>query len=212
MDNIVARKVCVICGVEKELSDFYKHRKAKFGVANQCKPCANIIRAKYYKSHSSKLKAQSNEYYLLNRERVLHRIKEKYKENPEIVKKRARDWNVNNKEKKVEKSHKWYLDNTERTKKNVVIWQKNNPEKLKAHRRNRRAREKGSGLKISSKQWEILLEQYECRCLRCGKVGIKLTMDHVLPLSLGGEHRIENIQPLCKPCNSAKGTKYIDYR
>ena len=49
-------------------------------------------------------------------------------------------------------------------------------------------------------------------CLCCGKIDVALTMDHVIPLSKGGEHNISNIQPLCGICNSKKNTKAIDYR
>ncbi len=45
-------------------------------------------------------------------------------------------------------------------------------------------------------EWYALCVQYEFRCLRCGKNDIKLTVDHVVPLSQGGSHSIENLQPL----------------
>jgi 5-methylcytosine-specific restriction endonuclease McrA len=36
-------------------------------------------------------------------------------------------------------------------------------------------------------------------------------MDHIKPLSKGGEHVYDNIQPLCHSCNSAKGVREIRY-
>jgi 5-methylcytosine-specific restriction endonuclease McrA len=48
-------------------------------------------------------------------------------------------------------------------------------------------------------------------CLACGTTE-DLSVDHVIPLSLGGSKRIENIQPLCRTCNSEKGATVRDYR
>lgn len=43
-------------------------------------------------------------------------------------------------------------------------------------------------------------------CPRCGRrePEIKLTRDHIRPLSRGGLNVPENIQPLCGECNQAK--------
>jgi 5-methylcytosine-specific restriction endonuclease McrA len=46
----------------------------------------------------------------------------------------------------------------------------------------------------------------------CCKQEKPLTIDHVVPLSLGGSNSIDNLQPLCHQCNSRKGTRIIDYR
>lgn len=54
--------------------------------------------------------------------------------------------------------------------------------------------------------------KYNYSCLRCNKKDIELTIDHIIPLSKGGSNNIDNIQPLCRSCNSLKGTKVIDYR
>lgn len=58
-------------------------------------------------------------------------------------------------------------------------------------------------------EWETLKAQYNWTCLGCRKseAEVKLTKDHIVPLLRGGTDNIENIQPLCQPCNSKKGTK-----
>jgi 5-methylcytosine-specific restriction endonuclease McrA len=34
-----------------------------------------------------------------------------------------------------------------------------------------------------------------------------MTIDHILPRSLGGKDNIENLQPMCNTCNAKKGNK-----
>ena len=87
-----------------------------------------------------------------------------------------------------------------------------NPDKNTQYNQNRRARIVASGGSISSAEWHMVKNTYGNKCLRCGRSDVKLTMDHVIPLSVGGSHTIENIQPLCSSCNSWKNTKTIDYR
>ena len=37
----------------------------------------------------------------------------------------------------------------------------------------------------------------------------KLTLDHILPKSLGGLFHEANLQAMCAPCNSAKGSRPV---
>lgn len=62
-------------------------------------------------------------------------------------------------------------------------------------------------------EWESLKAKYNWTCPACIKrePEIRLTLDHIVPLSKGGSNNIENIQPLCSLCNSRKNNKTIKY-
>lgn len=44
------------------------------------------------------------------------------------------------------------------------------------------------------------------KCLHCG-TRRKLTIDHIIPVALGGPNELSNYQTLCRRCNSRKGVK-----
>jgi 5-methylcytosine-specific restriction endonuclease McrA len=79
-------------------------------------------------------------------------------------------------------------------------------------RAQRRAASYGyAGEHFTEEEWLDLLDAFGHRCLRCG-ADEDLSVDHVVPLSLGGSNAIENIQVLCVPCNIEKGVEVRDYR
>lgn len=82
-----------------------------------------------------------------------------------------------------------------------ISWQKN------LHNRRKRTAE-GSH---TYGEWENLKKQYGFTCPICLKKEpeIKLTEDHIIPVSKGGSDYIENIQPLCMKCNLIKHDKLI---
>ncbi len=66
-----------------------------------------------------------------------------------------------------------------------------------------RNRRKYKSVEFPYKEWTALLERLGHACQMCGKVG-RMTIDHIVPYSKGGELHISNLQPLCKSCNSRK--------
>ena len=90
-------------------------------------------------------------------------------------------------------------------------WRRTHPEHKLLLGHQRRARIRGTGGVVTDKEWEDIKALYGPACLCCREVK-PLTMDHVIPISVGGQHAAENIQPLCLSCNSRKKDKTIDYR
>ncbi len=58
---------------------------------------------------------------------------------------------------------------------------------------------------------KLLFDRDGKHCQRCEETK-DLTIDHIFPLSAGGENDMSNFQILCRKCNSSKGTNSTDYR
>lgn len=85
-------------------------------------------------------------------------------------------------------------------------WKRRNPEAVIAHSLTRYARLRGApGGRFTVAEWNALKALYGQRCAYCKKRR-RLTQDHVIPVSKGGAHTIQNIVPACQRCNSKKGT------
>ena len=79
------------------------------------------------------------------------------------------------------------------------------------YERRRKAVKRANGGSYKIEDWQEMCELVEGRCLACGEL-LSLTLDHIVPLSVGGMNNLDNLQPLCASCNSSKGTKTMDYR
>ena len=57
---------------------------------------------------------------------------------------------------------------------------------------------------------EYLLAKWNRRCVYCGRSGVPLEIDHVVPRSRGGSNRVSNLVLSCHSCNQAKGNRPIE--
>lgn len=92
-------------------------------------------------------------------------------------------------------------------------WRNGISETLENYWGRRRLRMKNAEGSHTQQEWEDLKKEYNYMCLCCKRVEpeIKLTKDHIIPVSKGGSNYIENLQPLCQSCNSIKYTKAINF-
>jgi hypothetical protein len=196
-NNIMKR--CTKCNIEKELTEFYKHKDGKDGFHTQCKSCAK----EYIKQNKEKVK----EYYQQNKERIKEYKKKWHQQNKEIVNKRAKEWNKQNNKRRNERER-------ERKKTDTLY-------KMKVNLRTRTSYAfKNKGYPKNSKTQEMLGVDWEvCKAHieKQFKKGMNWDnqgewhIDHIIPLaSANTEQELKklchysNLQPLCAEENLSK--------
>lgn len=148
---------------------------------------------KYRESHPEYViqeRLRRKEHYRLNREVYADRWKRYYSENKESLRKRGRDRYHLNKKYYQTKWRNYYQT----------------PKGQLASRRashKRRASECGVAHTLTTEQWDSALDYFDNRCAYCGEDG-KMTQDHFVPVSKGGDYADGNIVPACGPCNYSK--------
>ena len=159
-------------------------------------------------------KDMSQRSYQKNRERYLEKHRQYRASNRQLIRQRSRTFYENNRDKVLAWQRERYAQNPERHNQLVRSWHSRNRDKRLGYLHARRARKLANGGTYTTSEWRALKAQYDHRCLCCGKQepDIRLTIDHVIPLSKGGSNDIGNIQPLCRKCNQSKSAKAIDYR
>jgi hypothetical protein len=144
------------------------------------------------------------------------------KNNPEKHQQFSRNWGIKNPEKKKEIHDQWYKKNSQQHIKNVTNWQNNNPGKKKSYAiktQNKRRAVKKMSSHVPYTVEEVLLKYSTC-CHVCkkeidfnlprsvGKLGWENSfhIDHLIPISKGGNDTIENVRPSHGLCNLRKGS------
>ena len=169
----------------------------------------------------SKEKERSRRYYLAHKKEVLDYSLKYRKEHAED--RRAYDhfryhnnperkaatlaWQKEHPEQNIKRCREWRKQNPDYPR----IRYKENPEYMKSQVNKRRTLKSKAGGSYTAEQFKFLCEINGNKCLCCNKSKV-LTADHVIPVSKNGTSNIDNIQPLCRPCNTRKMTKCTDYR
>lgn len=86
---------------------------------------------------------------------------------------------------------------------NIVRFQ-NEGERAEFH--NVRAKKRGAAGTLKTEEWEALRAAFGGNCAYCGS-GYRLVLEHVRPLSCGGDTSVGNCVPACWACNQSKGMK-----
>ncbi len=214
-------KACTKCKKVKPLDDFYVKKTASDGRVSWCAECTRARRRAYGKANRAKETAQSAQWRAENKARHDEYMKKWRAENRDAIREHDKKWRDSNRE------LKRALDRAFRAKNAEAIRQKraDNIEFHKERERRYRAssnahaqrERKRRAAKMGSEVGPIDLDAlWTGMCGICGGEmdrdlpwpdPMSKSIDHILPLSLGGGHTQENLQYAHLFCNVSKGNR-----
>lgn len=165
----------------------------------------------YFQKNKERLNARRRARYAENSEKVLEQGRKYRERNRKLCNARAKDY----RERNPEVYREWKNKNPDYEK----TWRENNRESRKMTEARRRARK--LGLAYEKFTDVDVLSKWGDNCHICGAVvdldaprrcgwkgwELGLHLDHVIPLSGGGTHTLENVKPAHGICNTRKSWK-----
>lgn len=191
-------RACISCGVGLS-ADAHGNRK-------RCEKCAVEHSQEYARKKAS-------DWYYANTDRAHTSAKNWRAANPEKMKAYHATWlaKPGNKEKAKTWVSAWCKSHRDRMHEYWQRWYIENQDVLRevACDRARLRAALYAGSNFQFEDWLMILEVFGHRCAYCNCDDLKLTMDHVIAISRGGAHTVDNVVPACVPCNSRKKNRPV---
>ena len=194
-------KVCTKCKrilIACEIN-FDKKKCGKYGLRADCKICKAKHNKQWREENKEKIKEKKKQYYKENKEHCNKKSRENYENNKEHYSELNKQWREENKEKIKEKKKQYYKENPH------IKFNASN-------KRRNKLENQGNG--ITKEQWLEMMNYFNWCCAYSGEyIGGESefrTIDHITPLSKGGEHEIWNCIPCYSNYNYQKHTKDME--
>lgn len=189
-------KTCTKCKETKETSEFSKDKSKKDGLRSSCKACKKAYDKKYVEENKEKKYAANYAYNASHRaEKAVYDKKRREAKKDEINKAKRIYWHFGGgKEKKKE-------------------WSVRNYDKVYSYGVAGSAKRRAllGKFNLSHAEFRIWKDAQPKVCTYCGTCcKDSFHVDHVIPLSKGGEHAIENLAIACPSCNFSKNNKLVE--
>jgi 5-methylcytosine-specific restriction endonuclease McrA len=193
--------------VTKDRSEYFKNY-----YETHKKQCAAAT-ARWWKAHPDKLKAKDRRRYYRHKDRKLEYAAQYRAKNIEVIKQRKRDYQIKRQEHLQHYLSDYYEQNKEQIKKRArEYYQRNKARYFAAGIKRRALQIKASG---NLKALRYFVKQVQSKafafCYYC-QTKVRTTeihFDHMIPLSKGGEHSVDNICVSCATCNLKKHSRSV---
>ena len=208
---------CSKCGITKPASEFGANPINNSGLTSWCRDCNSAWYSQYYEINKERILLQNRLNELENPDKARERKKKWRDDNPDAVQEMQRRYYAQHRARELEDHKKWVRANLERLALYNEQWRASPGGKVAVARANHKRRMSvlASPNTLTTDEWMRIVENQGGRCASCGlefSDSMPATMDHIVPVSVGGGLVRDNVQALCGPCNSSKGAKTIDFR
>ena len=212
-----SHKICTKCGQDKPLSEYYVNRAMQDDIHHLCKDCSKRATRAYYAAHKDEILARQREYRRTHQEKIKTYQAAYRANNPDRVRALQKAWCSTHKghlkryQKRYDQEHKKERNAREKGYRQTPAGKARNA-RSKAKKRMRRL-QTDAAVKLTAKQWQARIAEYDSRCCWCGKELVKeeIVMDHIVALANGGAHAASNVAPSCWDCNASKHTRDWGY-
>jgi 5-methylcytosine-specific restriction endonuclease McrA len=140
------------------------------------------------------------------------RRKRDYIENIDREKAYRRQWREKNKDKKSAQDAQWQRDNPDRVKQRNRRWQEKNKDAVRSFTRNYRAKKRAAEGFHTGEDIKALFDRQRglCACGCGASIESGYDVDHIIPVSRGGDNWPSNLQLLTPTCNKSKNDKTME--
>jgi HNH endonuclease len=140
------------------------------------------------------------------------RRKQHYHANIDHAKEAGRIWRMKNRDKKLKDDAQWQIDNPERVKARNKRWQDKNRDAVRSFTRNYRAKKKAAAGFHTGEDIKDLFQSQNgiCACGCGASLSDGYDVDHIIPVSRGGDNWPSNLQLLTPTCNKSKNDKTME--
>jgi 5-methylcytosine-specific restriction endonuclease McrA len=104
---------------------------------------------------------------------------------------------------------KWRENNKDKVKESKQRYQKSNPAKMREKTMRYKTRKKANTPDLCANELSEIQKLYELACELTTTTGIKHEVDHILPISKGGQHVLSNLRVCTMEENRTKSDKII---
>lgn len=187
-------QICKKCGVEKPMEAFHKNDTYKSGRASTCIECRHALDK--ILRQTEEYKAGKLAYARTEKARAAKRRYRISEAGKEVQRRGNQKYNETEKGKAANERKQKKYARTERGKaKSRAMCAKRRALKL--------------GVTVEPVNESAIYEKFDNMCVYCGSRE-DLGLDHVVALTRGGKHSMDNLVVACRSCNSSKGNSRLD--